>query len=110
MKITRYCLLVVLFFAINKAHAQCDIGTTGVAVVNATNTAPVSSGCVGQSFNFKFTIANFGSSPGCVMPANTVRATFDFPTISGGIKPFIYNGPSSFVSGFFTWTYDAFFE
>lgn len=98
----------MLFFTVSAARAQnCDIATTGVALVNAANTAPVLSGCVGQAYNFKFSIANFGSDPNCTIPANTVTAVFDFPTIAGNIKPYIYNGPASFVSGYFTWTYNS---
>jgi hypothetical protein len=42
-----------------------------------------------------------------VIPAGSVTAIFDFPTIAGGNKPYIYQGPVSFVSGYFTWTYDS---
>ena len=108
MKLTVLTLMLALYFT--HAKAQCDIGTTGIAVVNATNTAPVLSGCVGQVYNFKFTIANYGSAPDCELTVNTVKVYFDFPTISGGIKPYIYNGPLSFNTGYFSWTYDSFYE
>jgi hypothetical protein len=104
-------IISLLVFNISYSNAQdCDIATTGVAIVNAANTAPALSGCIGQVYNFKFSIANFGSDPNCSIPANSVIANFDFPTLAGNIKPYIYNGPASFVSGYFTWTYDSFNE
>ncbi|MEO7311485.1 MAG: hypothetical protein ABIX01_13870 [Chitinophagaceae bacterium] len=106
MRFLIFSLILSVF--ITRAQAEdCDIGTTGVTAVNATNTAPSSSGYVGQVFNFKFSIANFGTNLGCIIPANSVNAVFDFPTLSGGIKPYVYNGPVSFSSGYFTWTYNA---
>ncbi|MEO6488727.1 MAG: hypothetical protein ABIO04_02210 [Ferruginibacter sp.] len=108
-KIPVLFLILTSFFT--NANAQdCDIATTGVAVVNATNTGPALSGCVTGHYNFKFSIANFGSEPTCTIPANSVTATFDFPTITGGIKPFIYNGPASFNSGYFSWVYNSTLE
>jgi hypothetical protein len=50
---------------------------------------------------------NAGTSTGCTIPANSVTAIFDFPTLAGNIKPYIYNGPAQFVSGYFTWTYSS---
>jgi hypothetical protein len=99
-------LICLLCFFLKTSIAQnCDIAQTGVAVYNAANTAPVAIINTGQNANFKFSIANFGTDPGCTIPANSVTAIFDFPTLAGGIKPYIYNGPLSFVSGYFSWTY-----
>ena len=106
MRYVSFTLILVFLFAFAKAQ-DCDIATTGVTTVNATNTAPLSSGDIGQVFNFKFSIANFGSDVGCTIPVNSVNAVFDFPTLAGGIKPYVYNGPSTFSSGYFTWTYNS---
>ncbi|MEP7166034.1 MAG: hypothetical protein ABI741_15130 [Ferruginibacter sp.] len=106
MRVAIKILLLVCLYTNSQAQ-DCDIATTGVAIVNASNTANVLSGCIGQVYNFKFSIANFGSSPSCTIPANSVTAVFDFPTLAGNIKPYIYNGPASFVSGYFTWNYNS---
>jgi hypothetical protein len=106
MRVAICTLFLTLFFSFSKAQ-DCDIATTGVAIVNASNTAPIASICVGQQAKFKFSIANFGTELSCTIPANSVIAVFDFPTLGGGIKPYIYNGPASFVSGYFTWTYNS---
>jgi hypothetical protein len=106
MRVAIFTLFFALF--INNAKAQdCDIATTGVGIVNATNTVPVGSITVGQTANFKFVLYNAGTDLGCTIPANTVSAFFDFPTMSGGIKPYKYDGPLSFVSGYFTWNYNS---
>lgn len=111
----KFAFFILFIFSINKsAYAadntkfeNCDIATFGVGIVNAGNTAPVASIVTGQAANFKFSIANFGSDPGCSIPANSVTAIFDFPTLAGGVRPYKYDGPVSFVSGYFTWTYNS---
>lgn len=108
MKVTILVLLLGFFLNVSTATAQhCDIAQTGVAVFNESNTIPISDIAPGEYANFKFSIGNFGSDLGCSIPANSVTATFNFPTLPGGIKPYIYNGAASFVSGYFTWVYNA---
>jgi hypothetical protein len=107
MKLTNK-IMFILVFGVSTARAQnCDVAQTGVAIYNATNTSPIATIPVGQKANFKFSIANFGTDLGCAIPANSVTAIFDFPTLAGNIKPYIYDGPPSFVSGYFTWTYNT---
>ncbi len=106
MRTTICTLILALFFTISRAQ-DCDIATSGVTVVNATNTATIGSIYVGEQANFKFSITNAGTSSGCVITPNTVTAVIDFPTIAGPTKPYIYNGPPSFISGYFTWTYNS---
>jgi hypothetical protein len=97
-----------LAFLFNSASGQCDIATTGVAIVSAANnTTPVSSICIGQQAKFKFSIANFGSDPNCTIPTGSVVAVFDFPSLGSGVKPYIYNGLANFTSTYFTWTYNS---
>jgi hypothetical protein len=97
-----------MMFLLSYCNAQnCDIAQAGVAVYDAANTAPVTSVSRGQDANFKFSISNTGTGAGCTIPANSVTAIFDFPTLAGGIKPYIYSGPAAFVSGYFTWTYNS---
>jgi Secretion system C-terminal sorting domain len=90
------------------ARAQvCDVAQRGVAIYDASNTSQVASVPVGQVANFKFSVTNLGTDPNCSIPANSITAVFDFPTMSGNVKPYIYDGPPVFVSGYFTWTYNA---
>lgn len=100
-------LTFILGFFLVKADAQCDIATSGIAVLNASATAPVSQICVGKSANLRFTVANLGTDPSCVIPVGSVRVTLSFPSASASVKPYIYNGPASFSSGKFTWTYNS---
>lgn len=105
MKVT--LLTFILGFFLSTSLAQnCDIAQAGVAIYDATNTAPVTLIATGQNANFKFSISNVGISLGCAIPANSVTAVLDFPKLATGIRPYIYVGPSSFVSGYFTWTYN----
>jgi hypothetical protein len=106
MKTALLTLFLSLFLIGSKAQ-NCDIATGGVSIVNADNTATALTGCVGQVLNFKFYVANLGTSTSCTIPANTVQAVFSFPTLAGNVKPYIYSGQSSFSTGYFTWTYDA---
>lgn len=89
------------------AAQNCDIAQTGVVVYNASGTSVIAGIDPGQVANFKFSVKNAGLDPGCTIPANTVVASFDFPTLAGGIKPYKYDGPVSFVSGYFTWIYNS---
>jgi len=95
------CLLANTSFTQN-----CDIAQVGMAVKNAANTIPVNNIAPGQTANFSFTIKNAGSG-GCAVPAGSVTALFDFPTIAGGVMPYVYAGPPSFTSGYFSWTYNS---
>lgn len=103
MKRTFLILLCAAGLMYSKAQ-NCDIAHTGVALFNAANTTQVGTVATGQSANFKFTIANFGSDVNCTIPANSVMAVFDFPMAT---KAYRYDGPSTFSSGYFTWQYDA---
>jgi hypothetical protein len=107
MKIIANIILLLALCGLRLSAQDCDIATTGLAVFNAANTAPISTIQVGQKANFKFSVANFGSDLGCAIPANTATATLNFTTVSGSISPIIYDGPASFVSGFFTWVYNS---
>ncbi|MEO7311486.1 MAG: T9SS type A sorting domain-containing protein [Chitinophagaceae bacterium] len=106
MKRTFLILLTGLLF--NASFAQnCDISQSGMAIYNAANTAPITSVDAGQNANFRFSIKNSGTDATCSIPANTVLAAFDFPTLAGNVKPYKYDGPLSFVSGYFTWVYNS---
>lgn len=85
---------------------RCDIAQSGVAVYNSANTNPVNTIQVGETANFRFSIRNESVNNGCAIPAGSVTAVFDFPTMAGNIKPYVYAGPPSFVSGYFTWIYN----
>lgn len=106
MKRSIITFLLFVMFASAKAQ-NCDIAQTGVAVFNETNSARVSSILPGERANFKFSIANFGTARDCSIPANGITAIFRFPTAASGIRPYAYDGPASFSSGYFTWNYDA---
>jgi len=102
-----YFYLILLMIVGNKVSAQCDIAQTGIGAFNTANTASISSLCVGQTGILKFTIYNLGSGQTCIIPANTVRAVLSFPSPTRATKPFIYNGPATFSSGKFTWTFNS---
>jgi hypothetical protein len=99
-------VLLSLFFGclIINAQAQCDIANSGIAIVNANNTAQLTSAkiCVGMTANFKFGVYNMGTEPTCSYPVNGVRVVVSFPN-SG----FTYNGSSSFSTSKFNWTYNS---
>ncbi len=85
---------------------DCDIATSPITVRNAANTANITSICVGQQANFRFSVSNAGTS-GCTIPVGSVVAVLDFPTLAGPVKPYIYNGPASFNTTYFTWAYNS---
>ena len=99
-------VLLSLFFGclIINAQAQCDIANSGIAIVNANNTAQLTSAkiCVGMTANFKFGVYNLATDPTCSYPVNGVRVVVSFPN-SG----FTYNGSSSFSTSKFNWTYNS---
>ncbi len=99
-------LIAMLVSSLGLNAQNCDIAQTGMGVYNALNTAPVSTIMTGQRANLKFTIANLGTKMGCSIPANTVTADLAFASNANGQKPYAYEGPASFSSGYFSWTYD----
>ncbi len=105
MKITTIMVCLLTLCADRLSAQNCDIAQTGLAIFNAANTAPIATVPAGQNANFKFSIANFGTDPGCTIPANSATAILDFTPTNG--CPYMYDGPASFVSGFFTWTYNS---
>jgi hypothetical protein len=102
-------LVLLLSFVLNAAIAQnCDIAQSrGIAIFDGTNTVPATTIAKGQTAFFRFSIKNLGTGTGSTIPSNSITAVFDFPTLAGGIKPYKYDGPASFVSGYFTWTYNS---
>jgi len=102
-------IILILFLGLltNTAIAQrCDIAQAGVAIYNSSNTNAITTIRIGETANFRFSIRNASTSNSCAIPANTVTAVLDFPTITGGVKPYVYAGPPNFVSGYFSWTYN----
>jgi hypothetical protein len=103
-------ILIVLIISaglfMNRAAAQtCDVAQAGVKVYNDSNTDPAQSIKIGETANFRFSIKNAGN--GCAIPAHSITAVFDFPTMAGGVKPYVYAGPPTYYSGYFTWTYNS---
>ncbi len=80
----------------------CDIATNGLAILNAGGTS-VSTIAVGGTANLKFKVFNAGPDPNCIIPANSVEVRISLP--NGAVQPYIYNGPPTFSTGIFTWTY-----
>lgn len=105
MKITILILLLSGFLTAATAQ-NCDIAQTGVAVFDEGNSHPISAIGLGEHANFKFSIGNFGSALDCSIPANSTRVNFSFPLLPGNVRPYIYDGPLTFSSGYFDWTYD----
>ena len=102
-----YLFTILLLIFCNTSYAQCDIAQSGIGAFNSTNTASISSLCVGQTGLLKFTVYNLGTDQNCVIPVNTARVVLSFPGPTLTTKPFIYNGPASYSSGKFTWTYNS---
>jgi hypothetical protein len=104
----RIFFIVMITCLIGASYAQnCDIAQTGVAIYNASNSSPVASVAAGENANFKFSIANLGTQPSCSIPASSVTAVFNLPTTTNGTSPYVYDGPTSFTSGYFSWTYNS---
>jgi Secretion system C-terminal sorting domain len=103
-------LILLLFLAVSKigVSQNCDPAHSGVEVRNATNTANISAIPVGGSAIFKFELFNDGSSPTCAIAPGQFRVRISFPraTIPATI-PYMYNGPATFSSNYFAWTYNA---
>lgn len=101
-------IIFLLGFVVNTTVAQkCDIAQAGIAVYDVTNSSPVTVIGQGEYAIFKFSVTNLVTGTSGVIPANSVKAIFDFPTLQGGIKPYSYAGAQTFVSGYFTWTYNS---
>jgi hypothetical protein len=100
-------LICCLGLSLVAAKAQnSDIGQERFAFFNESTNTPVSSILVGESALIKYSIKNLATA-GDDIPANTVKVILSFPTTNGNIRPFIYDGSPSFVSGYFTWTYNS---
>ena len=99
-------VLVFSFISVIGRGQMTDIALRGFTAVDAVSSSPVTTISVGEEAQFKYTIQNGTASSGAVIPANSVRAVISFPTLDGNIRPYVYYGPSSFVSGYFTWTYN----
>jgi hypothetical protein len=102
-----FSALGFLFITMAGFSQSADIALRSFNVVDASNTSAVTTIAVGEEAQFKYSIQN-GLPGGTVadIPANSVRAIISFPTTNGNIRPYVYYGPSSFVSGYFTWTYN----
>jgi hypothetical protein len=109
MKFKMLIIMISLLYSrlIIAQSAGTDIATGGLETRNASNTAFVSNIPVGGNANFRFYLVNAGSNTSASIPANTVTVVLSFPEISGGIQPYIYNGPASFSTSLFLWNYDA---
>ena len=86
----------------------CDISSTGLELRNASGSAIVQSLPADGVGNIRMPINNIGTDPtGCAYPIGTVTAVLAFYPTSSVNNIVSYNGPASFVSGKFTFTWDA---
>ena len=86
----------------------CDISSTGLELRNAAGTAIVQSLPADGIGNIRMPINNIGTDPtGCSYPTGSVTAVLSFYPTSSVNNIVRYNGPASFVSGKFTFTWDA---
>ena len=92
-----FTLIISILLFSSSVSAQCDLATSGLTVMNLSNTVNISSICIGQKAIFKFSVLNFGTDPNCVIPINSARAILSFPSA------YNYAGLSTFTSGYFTW-------
>jgi hypothetical protein len=108
-------LILLLFIGLNKlAFSQstdCDPSHNGVEIRSGNSTlAPiVSSMPVGGTVFFKFELSNQGGELTCVIPVNKMRVRISFPRNPDPLVlvPYRYNGPITFDTDLFTWTYNA---
>ncbi len=107
MRVAVITILMAFLVSNVRAQADCDIATTGVAIVSTVPpNDPVSTICVGQHAYFKFSIANLGTSTGCAIPAGSVTAVFSLP-ISAGTPPYSYVGVITPATPYFNWVYNS---
>jgi hypothetical protein len=100
--------IAILFLSYTGYGQSADISLRSFVAYDAVGTQPVTTIAVGEEAQFKYTIKNeITNGGGATIPANTIRAVISFPSLHGNVRPYVYYGPSSFTSGFFTWTYDA---
>ena len=86
----------------------CDISSTGLELRNASGSAIVQSLPADGVGNIRMPINNIGTDPtGCAYPTGSVTAVLAFYSASSDNNIVSYNGPASFVSGKFTFTWDA---
>lgn len=84
----------------------CDISSTGLELRNSTGSAIVQSLPADGVGNIRMPINNIGTDPtGCAYPTGSVTAVLAFYTTSSVNNVVRYNGPASFVSGRFTFTW-----
>lgn len=105
----KHILLICLagmFLVVARAQ-NTDIGQRGFSAYNESNTSQVTAINVGETALLKYTVKNMSTS-GPSIPANTVKVIVSFPKAAGRAKPYVYNGPVSFNSGYFTWSYNPF--
>jgi hypothetical protein len=89
-------LILALSLSIFKLYAtDCDIANTGMAVTKASIS-------VNDTANFYFSVLNFGSAPGCVIPVNSVEVAIDMP--AANIEFVSVVAPTG---SYFTWTYNS---
>ena len=97
-----------LLLVVAKAQ-NTDIGQSDFALYNEGNLTPISSINVGETAVLKYSIKNMAIT-GPNIPANTAKVVISFPKSNGTGTPFLYDGPDSFVSDYFTWNYNHFTE
>ena len=86
----------------------CDISSGGLELRNSAGNSVVQSLPLNSQGNIKLNISNVGVDPtGCAYPAGTVDVVVEFYPPSSPNAVISYNGPATFTSGKFTFTWNA---
>ena len=106
-----FLILAIIVCCTSSILAQsfpCDISSGGVELRNSAGTAVVQSLALNSAGNLKLNISNIGNDPmGCAYPIGTVDVVVEFFPSSSPNAVINYNGPATFISGKFTFTWDA---
>ena len=106
-------LILLLFIGLNNvAFSQdCDPAHGGVEVRNGNFFAApiVASVPVGGTVYFKFKLFNDGGDLSCEIPVGKMRVRISFPRNADAsvVMPYRYNGPATFQTPLFNWTFNT---
>lgn len=85
----------------------CDISSTGMELRNTAGTAIVTSMPANGTGTIRIPLVNIGTDPtGCAYPTGSVTAVLSFFSPSSVNNIVRYNGPASFTSGKYDFTWD----
>jgi hypothetical protein len=106
-----FLILAIIVCCTSSILAQtypCDISSGGLELRNSLGNSVVQSLQLSTAGNIKLNISNVGVDPtGCAYPAGTIDVVVEFYPPSSPNAVINYNGPATFTSGKFTFTWNA---